>query len=204
MKDCEVSWLLPGSIKGNQLSKYSRRRADRQTVHARHNSMAEVTLIDHSGCLHTKSSHENWHQCWEKSAEHWVECLFSFNTGRGGRRIERRKGAKHFFLCRNVARHITSVEQSFLIKTEGLDGRVLHFTLDSLNPRRHCRSVPVCSPVGDRQFPCSAAHSQHCFRHEQNWEKRLGELGDFGRAGVGVRRYHLVDIPSVTCGAVQN
>lgn len=61
--------------------------------------------------------------------------------------LREEKEPKTFFLCRNVACHLTSEEQSFLIKTEGLDERVLHFTLDGLNPRRHCRSVPVGSTV---------------------------------------------------------
>lgn len=122
----------------------------------------------------------------------WTECLFSFNTGRGGRRIERRKGAKDFFLCRNVACHLTSVEQNFLIKTEGLEGRVLHFTLDSLNPRRHWRSVPVGGTVWRRRFLRSAAHSRHCLRREQHREKSLlitGKSLTCGRTGVGVTHY---------------
>lgn len=36
--------------------------------------------------------------------------------------LRKEKEPRTFFLCRNVACHLKGVEQSFLIKTEGLDG----------------------------------------------------------------------------------
>lgn len=87
--------------------------------------------------------------CWALS---WVFIQLYFRAGRP-QDWEKKRSQGLFCPCRNAACHLTSVEQSFLNKTEGLDGRVLHFTLDSLNPRRHCRSVPVGSAVWDRRFP---------------------------------------------------
>lgn len=49
-------------------------------------------------------------------------------------RLRDPKGVKYEVLYRNVACQLASVEQSFLIKTEGLDGPGLHFTVDNLNP----------------------------------------------------------------------
>ncbi len=83
-----------------------------------------------------------------------MECLFSFNTRAGGRRIERRNGAKDYFfsslsLCRNAACHLTSVEQSFLIKTEGFGWTSVTF---------HSRQLKIPGDTAD-QFQ-SAAQSE--------------------------------------------
>lgn len=101
--------------------------------------------------------------------------------------LREEKEPRTFFLCWNAACHLTSVEQSFLIKTEGLDGRVLHFTLGSLNPRRHWGSVPVGSTVWDRRFPLFHSSLSTLF-HERTKPRKITvnhwEKPDFGRASV--------------------
>lgn len=132
----------------------------------------------------------------------WRDCLFSFNMGWGSRRIERRKGAKDFFLCRNVACHLTSVEQSFLIKTEGFGWTRVTFhsrqlksweTLQISSSRQHSlrQMVPLFHSSLSTLFQAWTKPRQITWnRHEKSLTLK---------ESVGVRRYHLYSCYLRTC-----
>lgn len=70
----------------------------------------------------------------------------------------------------------TSVEQSFLIKIEGSEGPVLHFTLDSLNPRNTADQFQSAAPSETGGSPCSWSSFPECSRHREKKKNHCKSL----------------------------
>lgn len=99
--------------------------------------------------------------CVEKNVLSSEQSVYSaLIQGVEGSALREEKKSSTSFLCRNTACHLRSVEQNVLIKAEGLDGQVLHFTLDNLrNPEYSVDQFKLAAQSETVDSPCTTALS---------------------------------------------
>lgn len=133
----------------------------------------------------------------------WAESVYSALT-QGGEATglsEEKEPMTLFFSSTEMRPVIWRVlSKVSLLRQKHLDGGVLRFILDSLNPRRLCRSDASGSTIWDRLLLSSL--SRHRFQQNRAKCKSLRKTWLWKNV-FGVRGYHLIDIPDVTCEALQ-